>query len=82
MEALGFSFEGPEQICYHLFSVKIGVENIDRMKTLLAERNLSLSIRGPYLRISLSVYNTAEDLAVLADALSHLLKENQQFTRS
>ena len=75
MKLLGYEFESEDELCYHLFSVKIGLENTEKMKSILAERNLSLSIRGAFLRISLSVYNTAEDLQVLAEALT-TLKQN------
>lgn len=72
MKALGYAFEADSEICYHLFSVKIGEDKMERMKTILAERNLSLSMRGAFLRISLSVYNTPEDLEVLGEALIKL----------
>lgn len=79
MEALGYKFEKEQQRCYHLFSVKIGLNNVNRMKAILAERNLSLSIRGAFLRISLNVYNTPEDLKVLGEALTTLTHKTDDF---
>lgn len=78
MKALGYIFEEEPYICYHLFSVKIGIENVDRMKEIFTEKNLSLSIRGAYLRISLNVYNEAKDLNVLGQALALLATETQR----
>lgn len=75
MKQLGYQFEEEPQLCYHLFSVKIGLKNVERMKALMAERNLSLSIRGAFLRISVSVYNTPEDLHALEEALVALKRD-------
>lgn len=72
METLGYTFEAEAERCYHLFSVKIGLDNIEKMKSILTEKKLSLSIRGAFLRISLSVFNTPEDLQVLGEALRSL----------
>ena len=72
MEELGYAFEREEERCYHLFSIKVGLERMDHLGKILTKRNLSLSMRGAFLRISLNVYNTVEDLDTLAEALIEL----------
>lgn len=72
MENLGYLFERESERCYHLFSIKVGLDKVDQLGKILAKRNLSLSMRGAFLRISLSVYNTPEDLDLLGEALFEL----------
>jgi selenocysteine lyase/cysteine desulfurase len=72
MENLGYAFEKDAELCYHLFSIKVGLDKVDQLSKILVKRNLSLSMRAAFLRISLSVYNTPEDLDMLAEALTEL----------
>ncbi len=79
MEEIGYAFESESELCYHLFSIKVGLENVEDLKRVLAEMNLSLSVRGAFLRISLNVFNDKEDLDALSSALIRLKTEKNLF---
>jgi len=69
MKMHGYDFEEEPYLCYHLFSVKIPKEKISIIQERLQEKNLKLSVRGEYLRISLSVFNNESDLAAFSEVL-------------
>jgi selenocysteine lyase/cysteine desulfurase len=46
--------------------------DLERVRTLLAQRRIHVSVRGSAIRVSPHVYNTPDDFARLLDALGHL----------
>ncbi len=68
--ALGFRIEDPAYRSHHLFGIRApdGIP-LDRLKTELARRNVSVSVRGSAIRVAPNVYNDESDVAALLDAL-------------
>lgn len=54
----------------HLFGVRLpGGQSVDAVRSALAERNVSVSVRGNAIRIAPHVYNDESDVVALVDAL-------------
>jgi len=70
MAELGYSVERREWRAAHLFGLRMpaGID-LAALKETLAERNVSVSLRGTALRLSPNVYNDEVDLGVLAEVL-------------
>jgi selenocysteine lyase/cysteine desulfurase len=66
----GFTIEEPHWRANHLFGVKMphGM-NVARLQEECKQRNMFVSLRGDFIRISPSVYNTPDDLTILAEIL-------------
>ncbi|EDP69983.1 Aminotransferase, class V [Flavobacteriales bacterium ALC-1] len=74
LKALGCKIEEDNYRTHHLFGIKLP-ENIDlhALKKDLFNKNIFVSFRGNYIRISCHLYNTAEDFKPLINCLaSHL----------
>ncbi len=72
---LGFWVEDEVWRSRHLMGIRppAGV-SMEMIRPVLAERNISLSIRSTALRVSTHVWNTPADLLALTDALASLIK--------
>lgn len=67
---------------HHLFSLPIAEQFDDsRLQEELARRQIYISARGQYLRISTNVYNRTTDLAQLIEALRHSRISNKVYLR-
>ena len=74
-EALGCRMEVPEYRAAHLFRLELpGMEDYEALVRRLAERRIFVSLRGGALRVAPNVYNTAEDLTALTEALGTRMK--------
>lgn len=74
---MGFRIEENEYRSHHLFGIRApdGIP-LDRLKTALAERNVSASVRGSAIRVAPNVYNDEADVAALLDALRACMSES------
>lgn len=69
-QALGFQVEDARWRSSHLFGLRAPAGlSMDRLGERLRERNVVVSRRGSAIRISPHVYNHADDVAALTDAL-------------
>lgn len=69
---LGFWIEDRAWRGAHLFGVRVPDSlSIDRLRTALAERQISVSLRGNAVRIAPHVYNDKSDMDALLDAFEH-----------
>ncbi|HET7229690.1 MAG TPA: aminotransferase class V-fold PLP-dependent enzyme [Longimicrobium sp.] len=68
--ALGCAVEDEPWTGTHLFGIRTppGIDAA-RLQQALAERRVSVSLRGDAVRVAPNVYNTPDDVAALADAL-------------
>jgi len=75
LQEMGFHIAESEQRTHHLFGVEIP-KNIDAnlIKTVLKERNIFVSFRGNYIRVSCHLYNTKEDFKTLVECLFSVLQ--------
>lgn len=57
----------------HLFGVQMPTSiSVEKMLTVLKERQIHVSVRGEFVRISPNIYNDAADIAALTDVLINL----------
>ena len=70
LNAHGFKTAPPGERGNHLFGIGIP-DHIPpkKLAAFLMEKNIYISVRGSYIRVSPYVYNTAEDISRLKDAL-------------
>jgi selenocysteine lyase/cysteine desulfurase len=67
---LGYAVEDEAWRGSHLFGVRAPTgADPARLQAALRERRVSVSLRGDAVRVAPNVYNTADDVAALADAL-------------
>ncbi|SMO44298.1 aminotransferase class V-fold PLP-dependent enzyme [Gracilimonas mengyeensis] len=70
LQEKGYQVEEPAYRGSHLFGIRLGQNhNMDKIKAAFSEKNIVVSFRGDSIRVSPNVYNTAEDLTQLTDAL-------------
>nr|WP_321234230.1 aminotransferase class V-fold PLP-dependent enzyme [uncultured Psychroserpens sp.] len=74
LSALGCQIEHSDYRTHHLFGVKLP-ENLDikRLKTALQEKNIFVSFRGQFIRISCHLYNTKKDFETLINCITSVL---------
>ena len=74
LKALGCKIEDDEYRVHHLFGIKLPERlNLQALKKDLFSKNIFVSFRGNYIRISCHLYNTADDFKPLIKCLaSHL----------
>ncbi len=66
----GFAIAPPEERAPHLFGIRVPEPaRLPRIAEELRRRNVHVSVRGTALRVSPHVFNTADDIAALAEAL-------------
>ncbi len=70
IQELGFDIEDRNWRGAHLFGIRLP-DNIDllRLKTVLEQNNIVLSVRGDAIRVSLNIYNDAADMHALLNVL-------------
>jgi selenocysteine lyase/cysteine desulfurase len=75
VRALGYSVEDEKWRGHHLFGIRPPAgTNAATIQAALAERNVSVSVRGTAVRVSPNVYNDADDIAALLEALESALQ--------
>ncbi len=74
LKALGCKIENDDYRTHHLFGIKLPDSiDLDALKKDLFSKNIFVSFRGTYIRISCHLFNTAEDFKPLINCLaSHL----------
>lgn len=72
LERLGCTIENPEYRSHHLFGVQLPEHiPIEKIKTDLREKNVFVSYRGNYMRLSCHLYNTSEDFGFIIDSIKN-----------
>lgn len=70
MQEIGGVVEDDAYLAYHLIAPKLPEKlDLDSLKNKLDENHVYLSARGEYLRISVNVFNTSEDIAKLQEVI-------------
>jgi len=70
LRALGCWIEEDQHRAHHLFGVKLPSHmDKDELKQKFAQHNIHVSMRGEFVRISMHVYNTEEDLNTFINVL-------------
>ena len=70
LRTLGCWIEPAADRAAHLFGVRTpGPIDGDRVKAVLADHHVSVSVRGPAIRVAPHVYNDRDDLTALVDAV-------------
>lgn len=71
---LGCKIEHPDYRTHHLFGVELPKHlDIKKLKAALQERNIYVSFRGKFIRISCHLYNTADDFQTLVRCIKSVL---------
>lgn len=75
LEGLGCHIAEMNQRAHHLFGIELPAD-LDRkaLKTALQERNIFVSFRGQYIRVSCHVFNTEKDIKALVDCMASVLQ--------
>ena len=75
LEKIGVELEEKEYRTNHLFALKLLKEiNSDLLKENLKKNQIYISVRGEFLRISVNVFNTKDDIAKLIDTIEETRK--------
>lgn len=70
---IGAGLEEEEFMCYHLFSLRLpDYLDGEELKEKFAERNIFISIRGEFIRVSVNVFNTERDIDELIAAIEEV----------
>ena len=70
LEAAGYRIEDPDFRAAQLFGIRLGEEHdMNKIKAAFDKQNILVSFRGDSIRVSPNVYNTAEELTQLTEAL-------------
>ncbi len=72
---MGFGLQPKNERGAHLFGLRMpaGVE-VAEVRTSLADRNVSVSVRGTAIRVAPNVYNNADDMTAFVDALRAVIR--------
>ena len=75
LKGLGCHVSEIDQRAHHLFGIELP-KGMDRkvLKSALWDRNIFVSFRGNYIRVSCHVFNTPEDFRVLVDCMASVLQ--------
>jgi selenocysteine lyase/cysteine desulfurase len=66
----GFWIEDESNRGYHLFGIRFPKDlDLDKIRTRVKKRKISVSFRGDYMRVSAHVYNSEEDIDRLVKAI-------------
>jgi len=75
LKPYGFWIENKDYRGEHLFGVKIPKKlDMEKVKIALSNKNISVSYRGEYIRVSPSIYNTMQEADVFVKCLTELIK--------
>ncbi len=74
---LGYGVEEATRRAGHLFGIRTpkGID-LDRLRTVLEKRRISVSVRGDAIRVAPHVYNGADDVDALIRALEDVVRGN------
>ncbi len=73
VKEIGGTVEDDEFLAYHLIAPKLPITiDLNELKKKLDESQIFLSARGEYLRISVNVFNTEDDITKLIEAIKYL----------
>ncbi len=71
LRAMGYFVEAATHRAHHLFGIRLPAHaNLDKLKQILADRQVHVSLRGNAVRVSPHVYNEKEDLWKLVDCFA------------
>jgi hypothetical protein len=71
---MGVEFEDENYFYPHLFSLKLPNNiNPEIVKSQLENKNIYVSLRGSYVRVSINVFNQKENLGALINCCHQLL---------
>jgi len=74
LKGLNVTLEKDEFFCSHLFSLQLPKEvDTETLKENLVKNNIFISIRGPYLRVSVNVFNDDEDISKLIEVIAQTI---------
>lgn len=77
LKNLGVEIEGNDYFCSHLFSLQLPSEvDTEILKENLFKNNVFVSVRGPYLRVSVNVFNDEKDISKLITVIAETLNTN------
>lgn len=67
----GFLIEEDHHRSHHLFGIRLGADHdMEAIQTRLSEAKVLVSYRGDSIRVSPNIYNTEEEMGLLADLLT------------
>ena len=70
LDSLHVKLDAEKYFSSHLFSLKLPEEiDTETLKKNLSNRNIHISLRGPYIRVSLNVFNDERDIRALIDSI-------------
>ena len=70
----GITLEEEDFFSAHLFGIKLpATVSVETIKTKLAEERIFVSVRGSFIRVSVNMFNTSEDISKLIQALDKVL---------
>ena len=70
LRPIGCVIESPEYRGHHLFGIKLPKTiSLIRLQEEFKKRNIYVSVRGDYVRVSLHLFNTKQDIQSLVDAI-------------
>jgi selenocysteine lyase/cysteine desulfurase len=73
LKSRNIEMEDARFLAPHLFALPLPAQvSGEQMKEVLAKRNIVISVRGSYLRVSVNVFNEPDDMAALIAALEEL----------
>lgn len=72
---IGAGLEEEEYMCFHLFSLRLPNDvDVDQLKLEFQKRNIYISVRGSFIRISVNMFNTDRDIDTLIEAIEEVRK--------
>ncbi|NNK61065.1 MAG: aminotransferase class V-fold PLP-dependent enzyme [Flavobacteriaceae bacterium] len=75
LEELGCTIESEAYRGHHLFGIKLNPAiSLEALKSEFEKRKIFVSIRGAYIRVSIHLFNTKEDLNALVDAVNYVFE--------
>ncbi|RLD26352.1 MAG: aminotransferase, partial [Bacteroidetes bacterium] len=76
LKNLGVEFESDKYFSSHLFALKLPAEvDVDQLKINLEKNKVFISVRGQFLRISVNIFNDAEDIKQLIKSIEATIKK-------
>ena len=67
---IGCIIESPEYRGHHLFGIKLpSTISLSKLQEEFKKRNIYVSVRGDYVRVSIHLFNTKQDIQALVDAI-------------
>lgn len=77
IKQLGCKIENEDFRAKHLFGIELPVDaDVNLLKSEFEKRNVFVSFRGQYIRVSCHLFSTGKDFEILYECLLNLLKRN------